>query len=319
MHLDYFNQLFNNEHYEDIFKDFDFSLFDDKSFKEDAVREEIVFPILKQLGYTASGVNKIIRSKALKHPFYFFGTKKYNINIIPDYTFQTDDGTLWILDAKRPTEDIISGDNIFQVYSYAMHPEIQSRIYYLCNGKEFAVFEVNKYEPVLFFNVKDLEANWTSLVKLLSPEFIKKPFLKNFHADFGLHLLKLGGHKFATTPITLNLKHLNFISKIEDGLYAINALFKVGEISCMATFDFNELKYRNLIDILSPEAREQVTSSLKRQPYRFMTFKKNSYSFGITILIGSDVISNENESYLPFITLGFSKYDPKANEVEIEF
>lgn len=86
MEFDYLNQLLNDDEddLQNLFGEFDFSLLDDPEFKEDAVREEIIFPILKALGYTASGENKIIRSKALKHPFYYFGTKKYNVNIIPD-------------------------------------------------------------------------------------------------------------------------------------------------------------------------------------------------------------------------------------------
>ena len=34
-----------------MFEDLDFSVLDDPSFKEDAVREEIIAPILKRLGY----------------------------------------------------------------------------------------------------------------------------------------------------------------------------------------------------------------------------------------------------------------------------
>ncbi len=48
----------------DILKDFDFSLFDLPEFKEDSVREEIIVPILKELGYSASGQYKI---KGVKH------------------------------------------------------------------------------------------------------------------------------------------------------------------------------------------------------------------------------------------------------------
>lgn len=53
--------------------DFDFKLLDDPQFKEDSVREEILFPIIKALGYSASGKNRIIRSKNLLHPFVAIG------------------------------------------------------------------------------------------------------------------------------------------------------------------------------------------------------------------------------------------------------
>ena len=50
----------------DFLKDFDFKLLDDPDFKEDSVREEIILPLLKYLGYSASGQNRIVRSKSLR-------------------------------------------------------------------------------------------------------------------------------------------------------------------------------------------------------------------------------------------------------------
>jgi len=46
-------------------EDFDFALLNSQDFKEDSVREEIIHPLLKALGYAASGPNRIIRSKGL--------------------------------------------------------------------------------------------------------------------------------------------------------------------------------------------------------------------------------------------------------------
>lgn len=48
-----------------MYEEFDFSLLDDESFKEDAVREEIINPLLKKLGYKPFGKNKIHYSKHL--------------------------------------------------------------------------------------------------------------------------------------------------------------------------------------------------------------------------------------------------------------
>ena len=53
----------------DIYNDFNFALLNSSEFKEDSVREEIISPLLKQLGYSASGPNQIIRSRNLLHPF----------------------------------------------------------------------------------------------------------------------------------------------------------------------------------------------------------------------------------------------------------
>jgi hypothetical protein len=58
------------------FGDFDFSLLDNPEFGEDAVREELVAPLLRALGYSASPPYQIIRSRKLEHPFVYFGTVK---------------------------------------------------------------------------------------------------------------------------------------------------------------------------------------------------------------------------------------------------
>ncbi|MBC8415629.1 MAG: hypothetical protein H8E11_04295, partial [Candidatus Cloacimonetes bacterium] len=68
----------------ELFKDFDFSLLDNPDFKEDSVREELISPLLKALHYDIKGHARIIRSKSLSHPYVQIGSRKRNINIIPD-------------------------------------------------------------------------------------------------------------------------------------------------------------------------------------------------------------------------------------------
>ncbi|MGI8641002.1 MAG: hypothetical protein ACR2MG_13795 [Pyrinomonadaceae bacterium] len=43
---------------ENLFQSFDFTLLDSPDFKEDSVREELILPMLKTLGYSATGENK---------------------------------------------------------------------------------------------------------------------------------------------------------------------------------------------------------------------------------------------------------------------
>jgi predicted type IV restriction endonuclease len=104
-----------------LFGDFDFTLLDDPEFGEDAVREELVVPLLAALGYTASPPDRIIRSRKLEHPFVLFGTVRKGITIIPDYLLERDGAYAWVLDAKGPGENIDTGKNVEQAYSYAMH------------------------------------------------------------------------------------------------------------------------------------------------------------------------------------------------------
>nr|WP_240764606.1 type I restriction enzyme HsdR N-terminal domain-containing protein [Escherichia coli] len=148
-----------------MFYNFDFSLLNSKWVKEDTVREELISPLLNALGYSISGNHRIIRSFALPHPYVYIGTKKNNIKIIPDYLLMIDGKHKWILDAKGPSENILSGKNVEQAYSYAIHPEIRASAYALCNGHQIAIFNINKTDPVLIFNLKDLSRNLNELKK----------------------------------------------------------------------------------------------------------------------------------------------------------
>ena len=117
-------------------------LFSDLNFNdlnsEADVREEVINPILKELGFTQEN---ILREKALKSPFIRIGSKKRPVNLIPDYVLKVENGFAWVLDAKAPNQKIVNNDNVEQVYSYAAHPEIRSNYFALCNRLEFACYK----------------------------------------------------------------------------------------------------------------------------------------------------------------------------------
>jgi 16S rRNA G966 N2-methylase RsmD len=151
-----------------LFGDLNFNqLATNPDFKEDSVREVIILPILKELGYSQ---DNIVRSKTLQHPFLKVGSKKRPINLIPDYALKVENNFAWVLDAKAPNQKIISDDNVEQVYSYASHPEIRSNYFTLCNGLEFSLFRTSDTDkPILFFSVEEIEQYWKELKMFLSP------------------------------------------------------------------------------------------------------------------------------------------------------
>jgi 16S rRNA G966 N2-methylase RsmD len=145
---------------------FDYAQLDSPDFKEDSVREVVVLPLIQSLGYDNS---QIVRSKALAHPFLKVGSKKRPVNLVPDYLFRLGDSFAWVLDAKAPHEAILQGDNVEQVYSYAIHPEIRSKYFALCNGKEFSLFRQDATEALLYFELRDIDLYWEKLEQYLAP------------------------------------------------------------------------------------------------------------------------------------------------------
>lgn len=137
-------------------------------FKEDSVREVLILPILKELGYTQPN---IVRSKTLEHPYLKIGSnKRLPIKLIPDYSLKVANNFAWVLDAKSPDQDINDSDNIEQVYSYSSHPEIRSTYFALCNGLYFSLYRrESTNEPILYFSLDEIEHSWEKLSMYLSP------------------------------------------------------------------------------------------------------------------------------------------------------
>jgi hypothetical protein len=98
-----------------FFQNFDFSLLKNPDFKEDSVREVMILPLIKELGYTNY---QIVRSKSLHHPFLTTGSKKRPVNIVPDYLFKIENNYAWVLDAKAPSENIHYGQNVEQIWYF---------------------------------------------------------------------------------------------------------------------------------------------------------------------------------------------------------
>lgn len=104
---------------------FDYDMLNNPEFKEDSVREEIIMPLIKALGYDYKGKYKIVRSRKLQHPFTMIGANKYKILIYPDYILECDGKCVCIVEAKAPSVSLDNEECIGQAYSYAVHREVR--------------------------------------------------------------------------------------------------------------------------------------------------------------------------------------------------
>ena len=279
-----------------MFDDFDFSLLADPEFKEDAVREELIVPILNRLGYSASGEHRIVRSKPLVHPFVHIGTKQYKVNIIPDYLLYVNGMPKWVLDAKAPGEDTLRGKNIEQAYSYAIHKDVRVSIYGLCNGHTLTIFHINCVEPILAVPLMEIDTRWGEVHRILCPMAFIDPERLDFLPDFGLTLLRLGGSGFCN--IFFPWVPVQFIAKASDEIIAVSSVCNMGLDYC-ATFDFDMATYQVLLDKLTPVERERTKRALTHQPYH-IEFEDDPPSLALKAVLSKEVMSNGREQYVPF-------------------
>jgi len=250
-----------------MFETFDFSVLQDPSFKEDAVREEIVAPMLKRLGYAPSGRAKVLRSKNLEHPFVRIGTAKHRVSIVPDYTLWLDDKALLVLDAKHPNETLLHSHHLEQAYSYAIHPEVRVKHYALCNGKQLLMYDIDGFEPVLNVAAEEFDARWLEIERYLSPATLLRPERRNFQPDLGLALKKLG--MADDMDFVFPGCRLDLVSKIAEDLYSANAACDLIEGQPhLANFDFSTEVLTALLSCLAKPLLEKVTSALSRAPFQ---------------------------------------------------
>lgn len=289
-------QLFN------ILEDFDFKLTDNPEFQEDSVREEIVLPILKGLGYSADKPNQIIRSRKLLHPFVSIGSQRKNIYIIPDYLLEVNNKPAWILDAKAPNEKVIKSENVEQAYSYAMHSAVRVNFFALCNGKEFALYNVQKAEPLLYFPTVAIPRYWEPLKSLLAPENALKENYFKVSKDLGLHLKRLGFESFdslvfANVPVTE-------IGQLDPNMFCISGVVKDNEETFIVTFDFDH----NVLNQLKGKIPQSIFDKLNvrtKDSRAVLRFADHNYFLTIDCKIGQKLEENDMEIFLPLIVNKF--------------
>lgn len=290
-----------------MFNNFDPKLLDDPEFKEDAVREIIITPILTRLGYSPSGKRRIIRSKSLVHPFIYVGTRKHPVTIIPDYTLLNDKSTLLILDAKSPREDVLSRENVQQAYSYAIHPEIRCKHFALCNGKTLVVFSADNDKPIFIIQFEDFESRWEDIERYIGPRFLEQPALRNFAPDFGGALVRLG---FAVgSKITLIPAQLNMVARVSDSLMTASSNCDFADRPHCVSFDFHPNLLPRILSGLPTALAEAFTDALGHSP--FMAAAELAIELDVDTKIGP-ATAGHSEVFHPLVveTVLGSRFNP---------
>jgi len=137
------------------------ALFGSKDLSEADVAAVVIEPILKNLGFSPENIE---RNKTLK---IRSGRRQYDIR--PDYLMRIEGSYAWVLETKAPEQNIFDLENIEQAHSYAVHMNINSNYFALCNGREFACYRTTAAtDPTLSFKIAEIDRHWNDLQSLLS-------------------------------------------------------------------------------------------------------------------------------------------------------
>ena len=277
---------------------FEFGVLDDPDFKEDSVREEIIVPIVKAVGYGPTKPFKIIRSKPLEHPFVSIGSARKKITCIPDYLLEVNDRYAWILEAKAPNENILEGKHVEQAYSYAIHSEIRVPLFALCNGREFVLYHISKAQPILHFDLRLISQYLENLKKYISPQNVLEADFK-LSKDFGLHLKRLGFHEFKSL-IFPNVP-IAFIAQLDPDLFTTAFGIKTEEgDSYVMSFDFVVEIFEQLKGKI-PENSIEILVKREDKHRSCVQFPNGVYRVNVDCRVGENLQENDEEIFLPFI------------------
>ncbi len=159
-----------------------FPLFPFERFNETDVREEVIAPLLRQLGYRAESDNNIIREQPLRYPRISLGLKNPKkdpeLRGKADYILEVGDRLRWVIEAKAP-DVAIDVEAVGQAWTYASHREIRAIYHALCNGRTLLVFrtaEGPNSAAILSLAYEEFDGKFQQLTNLLSPEALTRDF-----------------------------------------------------------------------------------------------------------------------------------------------
>lgn len=146
---------------------------------EATVREEVLAPFLRQLGYKTGTDADIHREVNLVYPKIYLGTKSNKDPFIrgrADYIIEVKDHARWVLEAKA-SDHVIDNESAEQAYTYAIHGEVRAVYFVISNGKRLVVY--NTSQPPSGSPVLDLFYDDFALANsVLGPDAIRQKFPK---------------------------------------------------------------------------------------------------------------------------------------------
>lgn len=276
---------------------FDYDILDNPEFKEDSVREELITPLIKALGYDYKGKYRIVRSRKLQHPFTMIGASKYKISIYPDYVLECNGKCVCIIEVKAPSESLDNEKYIGQAYSYAVHREVRAKFYALCNGKEFRLYSTSLLEPAIVFRMKYLASHFSRLNAIMGAENIVNYSEKKIAKDLGIHLKMISAGTVEQRFMFMDFP-IDRITLVEPDTYTIDSAIVIeGETYC-GSFDFDYNTLLGIAHALPDGALEKLNIPFNGIPIRVQLIG-NIIEVGIVCTLGEKIYENSNEHYMP--------------------
>ena len=182
---------------------------------------------------------------------------------------------------------------------------MRAKYYALCNGKEFILFYISKFQPILHFKINRINEHISLLKKIVHPDILAHHEVVEYKPDCGMYFLKMG--KRSGFLYILYMVHTNTIAQVSRDKYTTSTVVTFGDQEFLATFDFDGMHLETLLGLLPNQQAGKVKDALNRQPFQIHT-ENEDFLFGVVSELGNKIQENNEEQYVPFFVKEFVPY-----------
>jgi hypothetical protein len=89
-------------------------------------------------------------------------------------------------DGREPNAKLVKSKHAEQACSYAIHPEVRTRFYALCSGRQLVAYDTQGIAPIFVWDFADIDSNWVLVESVLAPKNVTTFAQSYFQPDYGL-------------------------------------------------------------------------------------------------------------------------------------
>lgn len=254
------------------------------AMNETDVREEVIAPLIRKLGYRTGTEHNVLRELNLAYSQVQLGREKATdppLRGKADYILEAGGKVRWVVEAKAPSAPLDAAVAA-QAWSYANHAEVRAVYFLVTNGRHFRLYVTNRgpdSAAVLEFAYEDIPKRLGAITNTLGPDGILRDF-PDVVIDYGEPLgpglrsrvrissgrLRVHRLQPAVAPVdqmTVNIVD-GFAARRPEGGIAVTYRSEVGVTVLQA---MNEQIGLNVIELLTDE------NTLSTDPAKPTTFR----------------------------------------------
>lgn len=160
-----------------------------EAMNEADVREEVIAPLIRRLGYRTGTEHNVRREVDLRYSSVQLGRQKQSdppLRGRADYILEAGGKVRWVVEAKAPSEEL---DDLIaaQAWTYANHPDVRATYFLVTNGRLFRLYLTNRGPEAalaLEFRFEDIENKMPVILNTLAPASVLRDF-PGVHIDEG--------------------------------------------------------------------------------------------------------------------------------------